>query len=107
MNVLLDGWFKFNVGDGALFAVFGLVFVILGISLLVLIFTALGAVMKRVNLKKNAPKQNIVPAHPLTSGEKEEGIPPEVVAAITGALMAYFERENVKCDFVVRRIKKL
>lgn len=111
MRLLLDEWFKFDVGEGAFDAVFGLVFVILGITLLVLLFTALGAVMNKINAKKRAPKENTVPDHPLIVGEvkekEDEGITPEVIAAISAAVAAYLEQENVKCDFVVRRIRKI
>lgn len=37
----------------------------------------------------------------------EEEIPPEVVAAIMAAIMAYYEKESPKAEFVVRRIKRL
>ena len=105
LNALL-GWFKYNVGDGAFYALFGLIFVILGITLLVLIFTGLGGAMKRINARKAkaaAPKQE-TPAAP---SAPEDGVSPEVVAAITAALMAYYEEEQVKCDFVVKRIKRI
>ena len=106
LSTLLNSWFKYPVGDGAFYAVFGLVFVILGITLLVFIFMGLGAVMKRVNARKkktHVPKQE-VSAPPMIV---EDGVTPEIVAAITAALMAYYEEETVKCDFVVRRIKKI
>ncbi len=107
MNLL--AWFKFPVGDGAFYAVFGFVFVFLGITLLILFFTLFGMVMKRVNArgenKRQAAREKAVAASPVTHAE--EGIPPEVVAAITAAIAAYYEGEQVKCDFVVRRIKKI
>ena len=102
----LLGWFQYPVGDGAFYALFGLIFVSIGIALLVLIFMALGAVMNKLNARKKkaaAPKQE-APAAPQIS---EDGVSPEVVAAITAALMAYYEEEQVKCDFVVKRIKRI
>ena len=105
---LLDGWFKFNVGEGAFYSVFGFVFVFLGIAVLILIFTLLGIIMKKVNerkAKKKTEGQQKPAAAP--APEAEDGITPETVAVITAALMAYYEQENVPCDFVVRRIKKL
>lgn len=107
MHELLDGWFQFNVGDGAVYAVFGLAFVILGIALLVAIFTVLGIVMRKINEAKRPPAESIVPEHPVTAGAAPDDIPPEVVAAIVGALTAYYEEEKVTCDFVVRRIKRI
>ena len=105
LNALL-GWTKYPLGDGAFYAVFGLIFVILGITLLVFFFTGLGAVMKRVNARKKtvqAPK-NVKPEAPQKT---DDGVSPEVVAAITAALMAYYEEEQVKCDFVVKRIRRI
>ncbi len=81
INSILSDWFKLNVGDGAFYAIFGFLFVFAGIALLVVIFTVLGVIMK--------------------------GISPEVVAAITAAIMAVYEGENAKCDFIVKRIKRL
>lgn len=104
---LLDGWFKYDVGEGAFMAVFGLLFVVVGITLLVLIFAALGKIMSAVN-KKKAKKAELSEKPERTVSEKaEEGISPEIVAVISAAVSAYYEGENVPCDFVVRRIKKL
>lgn len=107
LNALLDGWFKFNVGDGAVYALLGFVIVFLGIVLLVLIFTALGKVMTSLpkrKAKKSAEEPQIsAPNESTAEGE----IPPEVVAVITAAVAAMLEGEKSKCEFVVRRIKRL
>ena len=106
LNLL--AWFKFDVGEGAFFSVFGFLFVFLGIALLVAFFSVLGLIMKKVNarkprVKKSKKPQTEAPAEPVG----EEAISPETVAAITAAVAMFFESENVKCDFVVKRIKKL
>ncbi|MGN0822748.1 MAG: OadG family transporter subunit, partial [Candidatus Gallimonas sp.] len=86
---LLDGWFQFPVGDGAFYAVFGFLFVFFGITLLILILTALGKILDASNKKKRA---KVVPAAPVATElkreEKTDEIAPEVVAAITAALAA-------------------
>lgn len=102
---LLDSWFKLNVGDAAFYAVFGLIFVVFGIVLLVLIFTALGAVMKRLKERKNAAVAPVPPS-PRPVPDQDE-ITPEVLAAITAAITAYMGEQESKCEFVVRRIKKI
>ncbi len=108
MTSLLDPWFKMNVGDGAFYAVFGLLFVVVGIALLVLILTLIGFIMKKLGERK---RENDVPAAPRDRRREvsppQEDVSPEVVAAITAALMSYYQTENAKCDFVVRRIKRL
>lgn len=107
INSILSDWFKLNIGDGAFYAIFGFLFVFAGIALLVVIFTLLGIIMKKVNARKPKKKKiktkKVEPVQP----EAEEEISPEVVAAITAAIMAVYEGENMKCEFVVKRIKRL
>ncbi len=107
MENLLEPWFKMNVGEGAFYALFGLVFVIAGIALLVLVLMLIGFIMKKVAAKKE--KKTAVPASPSlpTAEIQDDGVSPETVAVITAALMSYYRKENAKCDFVVRRIKRL
>ena len=107
MMNLLDEWFKIDLGEGAFYSVFGFAFVFAGIALLIVFFVLLGMVMKRLNARGKT-KRTVPPAPAAAKlPSEEEGVPPEVVAAITAALTAYCEQENVQCDFVVRRIKKL
>lgn len=107
VNALLDGWPQYPLGDGAIVALFGFLIVFLGIILLVLIFSALGKVMTSLpkrKAKKSAEEPQIsAPNESTAEGE----IPPEVVAVITAAVAAMLEGEKSKCEFVVRRIKRL
>lgn len=108
VNSILSDWFKLGVGEGAFYAAFGFLFVFAGIALLVTIFSILGIVMKKVNARK--PKKRKIKSkteEPVDSKTEEEEISPEAVAAITAAIMAVYEGEDVKCDFVVKRIKRL
>ena len=108
INSILSDWFKLNVGDGAFYAIFGFLFVFAGIALLVVIFTVLGVLMKKMNARK--PKKKKIKTkkeEPVQTKVEDEGISPEVVAAITAAIMAVYEGENAKCDFIVKRIKRL
>ena len=104
---LLSGWFQYNVGEGAFMALLGFVFVVCGITLLVLLFSGLGKIMS-VSGKKKASGAKSNPKHADSDSQsKNDGISPETLAVISVAIAAYYEGENVKCDFVVRRIKKL
>ncbi len=107
---LLDGWFKLNPGEGAFYSIFGFIFVFFGIVVLILIFTLLGFLMKKINERGKKQKQGKAESA-LPSEEKksapEEGISPEVIAAIAAAVAAYCEESGGKCDFVVKRIKKI
>lgn len=105
---LLDGWFKFPVGDAAFYAVFGFVFVFLGIVLLILILTCLGKGISAWRGRKKKKRSQAVEEAPQTSlPEPTAGISPEVIAAIAAAVAAYTEAETGKCDFIVRRIRKI
>jgi sodium pump decarboxylase gamma subunit len=102
---LLDGWLKMNLGEAAFYALFGFLFVFCGIVLLILFFTALGKIMSVVNARRG--KKNAAPKKKTeVISASEEEISPEIVAAITAAVAAFYEGENVQCDFVVKRIRK-
>ena len=109
----LDGWFKIDLGEGAFYSVFGFIFVFLGIVVLIAIFTLLGVVMKKINAKPKrdkGQKKGNADAPSVTTGAPsaaEEGISPETVAVIAAAISAYYEQSREKCDFVVKRIKRL
>lgn len=107
LNLL--SWFKYSIGDGAFYAVFGFVFVVLGIALLVGIFAALGLIMKKLNARKPRVKKSKKgkPIEPTVPQVEEEAISAAEVAAITAAIAMFYEGENVKCDFVVKRIKRI
>ncbi len=104
---LLDGWFKYDLGEGAFYAVFGFIFVFFGIAILILLFSGLGKIMEAVNRRNSKKKSQPAPAAVSAESEQEEGLSPEVVAAITAALTAYYEEEKSKCEFVVKRIRKI
>lgn len=104
---LLDSFIKVDLGEGAFYAVFGFLFVFAGIALLIGIFTLLGFIMKKLNGGKSRGAQERTSAVGKGLPEADEGISPETVAVIAAALAAYYEAAPQKCDFVVRRIKRL
>ena len=61
---LLDGWFKFNLGEGAFYSVFGFIVVFIGIVLLIFILFLIGKAIEWVRGKKKggAPARQDVPA---------------------------------------------
>lgn len=108
----LLSWFKLGVGDAAFYAVFGFAFVFVGIVILVLLFTALGKIMKEANKPRPPRRKSDKVTEPKPLEERpaagnQEGVTPELIAVISAAVAAYYEGENVKCDFVVKRIRKL
>lgn len=106
--------FEGGIPMALFYAVFGFAFVFLGITLLILIFSGLGLVMKKFNARpkrekrgKEAQAESLRPAPELPAAAAEEELSPETVAAITAAIAAYLEGTKEKCDFVVRRIRKI
>ncbi len=102
-----ESWFQMNIGEAGLYTVIGFVFVFLGIAILVLVFTLIGMIMKRVSPKKEEKPaaQPAAPAGPAV--QATQGVDMATVAVITAAIAAYYESNHSGCDFVVRRIKKL
>ena len=89
------------------YALFGFVFVFLGITLLVIILSITGALMSSKKKKKTANKEGAAEKAAPVQPSQEEGTSPETVALISAAIAAYLTEEGQKCDFVVRRIKRL
>lgn len=105
--LLFDGFhIDGGLGSAAFYAVFGLVFVFMGIVLLVAVFMLIGFLMKKAGGKKKAKNGEALPVAP-DAPQIEKGIPPEVVAAIAAAVAVYTAGEQAHCDFVVKRIKRL
>lgn len=104
-----------NVGEPFIYALIGLAIVFLGILLIVGIIWLLGLIMRKTdNLaflsKKRGKKvavesvaEAVTPELPADSDE----IPDEVKAAIIAAIMAYYQEKEEKCQFTVKRIKRI
>ena len=103
-----------NFGEAALYALIGFVVVFVGIIIIIGIIWLVGLIMRKTNnlefLTKKREKK--------VSSEKPEGaaaavasdgdeIPAEVKAAIVAAIMAYYQEKEEKCQFTVKRIKRL
>ncbi len=107
-DLAAKGYPKDNVpfGEVALYALLGFIVVFLGISFLILVVWAVGKVMtfaaNKPVKKQEEPKTEV----PVKSSQEDE-ISDETVAVITAALMAYYSKQNRKCEFTVKRIKKL
>ena len=101
-----------GIGEASLYALLGFVVVFLGIAFLIFIVWAVGKLMatfdKKMESKKNTPKNKQTTETPATpNAATEEEISEETVAAITAALMAYYVQENKKCEFTIKRIKRM
>ena len=94
-----------NFGEAALYALIGLIVIWL-----------VGLIMRKTNnleflTKKREKKVKVKKETAETSTEtapsQQDEIPAEVKAAIVAAIMAYYQQSEEKCEFTVKRIKRL
>ncbi|MBQ5926390.1 MAG: OadG family protein [Clostridia bacterium] len=100
---------KIGLGEAVIDALIGLSVVFLGITLLVLIVALVGKVMtKSVPVKQTKKTETVAQKPtPVVKQESSDDITEETIAVITAAIMAYYEKENRKCEFTVKRIKRI
>ena len=95
-----------NLGEAALYALIGFLVVFAGIGFLILIVWLVGKIMKKANgtVKPKTVKKEpeLVPA-----SVKTDEIDEETLVIITAAIAAYYQKNNPKCEFKVKRIKKV
>ena len=108
-----------SFGEACIYALIGFVVVFVGIALIILIIWLIGLLMRKTdNLaflnkigknkgKKKKKKEKGEPAAEVAAATDSEDIPDEVKAAIVAAIMAYYQEEAPKCEFIVKRIKRI
>ncbi len=106
---LPDGYQKIGVDLAALYALIGYLVVFSGIAFLIFVVWLVGRIMtgmKTSDAPKKAPdvvKETVSPSIEKQSDEVDE----ETMAVIMAALMAYYENNYPKCEFTVKRIKRI
>ena len=99
-----------NIGEAALYALLGFLVVFVGIAFLIFVVWGVGKIMtKNTNKTKAKPQPKVAektPVNPVVNKESDE-ISEETVAVITAAIMAYYQQNNPKCEFTVKRIKRI
>lgn len=99
-----------GIGEAAIDALLGFLVVFIGIALLVGIIWQVGYIMRKVSGKapqkaEKKQKPAVVPKE--TPVKESDGLSEEEVAVITAAIMAYYAKEKPKCEFTVKRIKRI
>ena len=102
---LLNQYRAVGIGEAALYALLGFAVVFLGIAFLIFVVWLVGKIMVAVE-KKPVKIKKVEPA-PVTQAVSEDELSDETVAVIMGALMAYYQANNPKCEFKVKRIKRI
>lgn len=107
-----------NFGEAAIYALIGLVVVFLGIVIIIAIIWLVGLLMRKTNnlefltdlRKKKKVKvtdASVPVAEDNLPATQSDDIPDEVKAAIIAAIMAYYQEKEDKCQFTVKRIKRI
>ena len=97
-------------GTAALYALVGFIVVFIGIAFLILVVWAVGKIMSSKNdvqPKKEQPVKKVETVQQKTTVADSDEISEETLAVITAALMAYYQTNKPKCEFTVKRIKRI
>ena len=114
MNLLTsslpEGYQKVTIDVAALYALLGYLVVFAGILFLILVVWLVGKLMAKTNpsskVKEEKPTAQKEPER-IPAPVQSEEIDEETVAVIMAALMAYYETNNPKCEFTLKRIKRI
>lgn len=106
-----------NLGEPFVYSLIGFVVVFAGIVLIIAVIWLVGLLMKKMNnleflTKKKDKKVQVreVKAEEietLSQSLSSDEVPDEVKAAIIAAIMAYYQESEPKCQFTVKRIKRI
>lgn len=104
-----DPFRKADFGEAALYALLGFVVVFLGIAFLIFVVWGVGQLMVKFQKAKSEPKKAVETLSTPKSivEQSDDELSDEVIAVITAAIAAYYQQENKKCEFTVKRIKRL
>ena len=106
LNLLADKTREVGAGEAALYALLGFLMVFVGISFLILVVWLVGKIIVPKQPKPAVEKPKII-QQPKVVETVDEKIDEETLAVITAALMAYYQTNNPKCEFTLKRIKRI
>ena len=108
LNLLaeLDPTRNATVGEAALYAILGYLIVFVGIAFLIFVVWGVGKLMSFMEGKKQAKPVQKIQESVVVPADNDE-VSDEVIAVITAAIATYYQQENKKCEFTVKRIKQL
>ena len=104
---LPEGYQKASIGEAALYALIGYLVVFAGIAFLIFVVWLVGKFMVKPQPAKTKVPNETAPALATPISNIEDEVDEETVAVIMAALMAYYEANNPKCEFTVKRIKRV
>ena len=105
-----------KLGEASLYALIGFMVVFFGIAFLIFVVWAVGRLMAKMNgtiqpepkkVKETEKEKEAETQQPQVIASVEEEISEGTVAVIMASLIAYYEKNNPKCEFTVKRIKRI
>lgn len=108
-----DGSYYFSeFAEALVYALIGFLIVFVGITVIIAVIWLIGLLMRKTNnlaFLTNRGKKKKAQPEPATQSKAAtvDEVPDEVKAAIMAAIMAYYESEQPKCEFKVKRIKRI
>lgn len=112
-EALPEGGQIVSIPTAALYALIGFLVVFAGITFLIFVVWLVGKVMNKSPMTTKTKTEKKEPAVPtetvsesLAVADAEE-LNDETLAVIMAALMAYYQKNNPKCEFTVKRIKRI
>ena len=109
-SALPEGGRYVSISEVSLYALIGFLVVFAGITFLILIVWLVGKMMSKSSkttkqeMKKESKKQE---APAVVNATENEEISEETIAVIMAALTAYYQKNNPKCEFTLKRIKRM
>jgi sodium pump decarboxylase gamma subunit len=109
LNLLasIDPTREVQVGEAALYALLGFLVVFVGIAFLIFIVWLVGQIMSRMQAKPVKMEQAETKPVQAVSEANSDELSEETIAVIMAALTAYYQANNPKCEFTVKRIKRI
>ncbi|MDE6586573.1 MAG: OadG family protein [Clostridia bacterium] len=110
-----DGNYYFeNMSEAIIYALIGFLIVFVGIAIIILIIWLIGLLLRKTNnlaflrnLKLKRKSKNVESEITPSISHDENEVPDEIKVAIIAAIMAYYSESSPKCEFKVKRIKRL
>ena len=104
LNQLLTGAETLTKTDVMLYSALGFLVVFVGIAFLIAGVWLAG---KLISKPKQVEAKPVAPVVAQASMAAADEIDEETLAVIMAALMAYYQTNNPKCEFTVKRIKRI
>ena len=112
-QTLPEGYQEISASLSALYALIGFIVVFVGIAFLIFVVWGVGKIMDSSKPKTTTQKEKVEkpkkvePVYESLAVADADEISDETVAVIMSALMAYYQKTNAKCEFTVKRIKRI